>query len=89
MPTILGSGEHRYRVVEGWAKLPAGCAAHGLRKAASRRLAEAGCSAHEIMAWTGHKTLREVTRYTEAADRKALAVTAIEKLGKRTSSVKP
>src|ERR1700741_4338219 len=24
MPTILGSGEHRYRVVEGWAKLPDG-----------------------------------------------------------------
>src|SRR6476469_2458565 len=24
MPTILGSGEHRYRVVENWAKLPAG-----------------------------------------------------------------
>ena len=23
MPTILGSGEHRYRVVENWAKLPA------------------------------------------------------------------
>jgi hypothetical protein len=22
MPTILGSGEHRYRVVESWAKLP-------------------------------------------------------------------
>jgi hypothetical protein len=24
MPTILGSGEHRYRVVEDWAKLPQG-----------------------------------------------------------------
>jgi len=24
MPTILGSGEHRYRVVENWAKLPQG-----------------------------------------------------------------
>ena len=24
MPTILGTGEHRYRVVENWAKLPAG-----------------------------------------------------------------
>ena len=22
MPTILGSGEHRYRVAENWAKLP-------------------------------------------------------------------
>jgi integrase len=25
-----------------------GCSAHGLRKAAARRLAEAGCSTHEI-----------------------------------------
>ena len=24
MPTILGSGEHRYRVVENWPKLPEG-----------------------------------------------------------------
>ena len=24
MPTILGSGEHRYRVVKNWAKLPEG-----------------------------------------------------------------
>ena len=24
MPTVLGSGEHRYRVVENWAKLPEG-----------------------------------------------------------------
>ena len=24
MPSILGSGEHRYRVVENWAKLPDG-----------------------------------------------------------------
>ena len=24
MPLVLGSGEHRYRVVENWAKLPDG-----------------------------------------------------------------
>jgi integrase len=65
------------------------CAAHGLRKAASRRLAEAGCTAHQIMAITGHKTLKEVTRYTESVDRGALAVEAMQKLGKRTSVVKP
>jgi integrase len=86
--TAAGFGNW-FREVCREAGLPKGCAAHGLRKAASRRLAEAGCTAHEIMAWTGHKTLREVTRYTEAADRRALAATAIEKLGKRTSSVKP
>jgi integrase len=32
--------------------------AHGLRKAAARRLAEAGCSALQIAAVTGHKTLK-------------------------------
>jgi len=71
------------------AKLPPGCSAHGLRKAASRRLAEAGCTAHEIMAITGHQTLKEVTRYTVAADRAGLARKAVAKLKVRTSSVKP
>jgi integrase len=65
------------------------CAAHGLRKAAARRLAEAGCTAHEIMSITGHKTLREVTRYTEAADRHGLAESAMAKIRKGTSSGKP
>jgi len=66
-----------------------GCSAHGLRKAAARRLAEAGCSAHEIAAITGHATLREVARYTEAADRRKLAASAMAKIKIRTSSVKP
>jgi integrase len=35
------------------------CSAHGLRKAAARRLAEAGCTAHEIGAITGHASLAE------------------------------
>jgi integrase len=63
-----------------------GCSAHGLRKAAARRLAEAGCSTHEIAAITGHASLREVARYTEAADRKRLAQSAMAKV--RTSSDK-
>jgi integrase len=53
------------------------CSAHGLRKAAARRLAEAGCSAHQIAAVTGHKTLKEVERYTRAAEQKRLAEAAI------------
>jgi integrase len=56
------------------------CSAHGLRKAQARRLAEAGCSPHMIASITGHKTLGEVARYTEAADRAELARTAIERL---------
>jgi integrase len=64
-----------------------GCSAHGLRKAAARRLAEAGCSTHEIAAITGHASLKEVARYTEAADRKRLAKSAMAKI--RTLSGKP
>lgn len=59
------------------AGLPENCAAHGLRKAAARRLAEAGCSASQIAAVTGHKSLREVERYTQAAAQIALADAAI------------
>ncbi len=38
-----------------------------------RRLAEHGNTTHELMAISGHKTLSEVQRYTEDADRKRLA----------------
>jgi integrase len=56
------------------------CSSHGLRKACARRLAEAGATAHEIMAVTGHKTLAEVQRYTETAMREGLADSAHAKL---------
>lgn len=55
------------------AGLPKHCSAHGLRKAACRRLAEAGCSANVIAAISGHTTLREVERYTRAADQERMA----------------
>ena len=55
------------------------CSAHGLRKAAARRLAEAGCTEHEIAAITGHASLREVARYTRAADQRRLADAAMKK----------
>jgi integrase len=53
------------------------CSAHGLRKAQARRLAEAGCTAHEIASITGHKTLAEVQRYTDAVEQSGLAERAI------------
>jgi integrase len=56
------------------------CSAHGLRKAAARRLADAGCSTHEIASITGHATLAEVSRYTKAADQQRLARSALGKL---------
>jgi enterobacteria phage integrase len=67
----------------GLAGLPDRCVAHGLRKAAARRLAEAGCSANEIAAVTGHATLEEVSRYTKAADQKRLAQSAMGRLRKQ------
>ncbi|MET4701933.1 integrase [Constrictibacter sp. MBR-5] len=56
------------------------CSAHGLRKAASRRLAEAGCSHEQIKAVTGHRTDAEVTRYVRAADQSRLAEQAFERM---------
>ncbi len=53
--------------------------AHGLRKSACKALAEAGCSPHEIMAITGHKTLKEVERYTKGVEQKKLARNAMKK----------
>jgi integrase len=49
------------------------CSAHGLRKAAARRLVEVGCSTSQIPAITGHASLQEVERYVRAADQVRLA----------------
>jgi integrase len=54
--------------------------AHGLRKAGATRLAEHGCTDHEIMAWGGWSSIKEVQRYTKAANRKRLALQAARKL---------
>jgi integrase len=53
------------------------CSAHGLRKAAGRKMAEAGCSANQIAAVLGHASLQEVARYTKAADQERLARQAL------------
>ena len=55
------------------AGLPKRCAAHGLRKAACRRGAEAGWTVHQIADLLWPKTLKEVERYTKAVDQKRLA----------------
>ena len=59
------------------AGLPKHCSAHGLRKAACRRLAEAGCTQHQIAAISGHLSLSEVQRYTRAADQSRMARAAM------------
>jgi len=61
----------------------AGCSdvsSHGLRKACARRLAEIGCTTHEIASITGQASLSEVERYTRAANRNRLAQSAMTKL---------
>jgi integrase len=66
------------------AGLPKTLSAHGWRKAGATRLAEHGCTDHEIMAWGGWSSLKEVQRYTKAANRKRLAMQAARKLKGRT-----
>ena len=70
---------HRMRL---WAREAGltGCPLHGLRKASCRRLAEIGCSAKQIMAISGHKSLREVEKYINDADQERLAEQAMAKL---------
>lgn len=59
---------------------------HGLRKAAGRRLAEAGCSAHQIMAILGHKSLAEAEKYTRDARQEHLADQAMDMLEAETGT---
>lgn len=54
--------------------------AHGLRCNAAVALAEAGCTVHEIMAVTGHKTYRLAMHYSQRAGQKTLARKAINRL---------
>lgn len=62
------------------AGLPDTCVPHGLRKAGCRIMAENDCTPHEIAAVSGHASLKEVERYTVAADRKRLAARAQAKV---------
>jgi integrase len=69
-----------------------GLSPHGLRKAAGRRLAEAGCTEKQIAAILGHHSLSEVARYTRDADQGRLADAAMDRLEeaeRRTAVVKP
>lgn len=59
--------------------------AHGLRKALAVSLADGGATPHQIAAWTGHQTLKEIERYTKAADRRR-AVMGIETLRPKTET---
>lgn len=56
------------------------CSPHGLRKATSRRLAEAGATPLEGRAVTGHKTDKMFAYYAESANKTALAGVAMGKV---------
>ena len=45
-----------------------------------RRRAEAGNTPHELMAFSGHRSLSEIQRYTEAANKKRLADSGAAKM---------
>ena len=57
--------------------------AHGLRKNASIALAEAGCTPHQIMAITGHKSMKLVLHYTQQVAQRKLAQQAMDRMGGR------
>ncbi|RTL88137.1 MAG: hypothetical protein EKK29_06085 [Hyphomicrobiales bacterium] len=61
---------------------------HGFRKAAGRRLAEAGCTAPEIMAILGHKSLKEAQRYIDAFNREKAGEAAMAKVEARFTRTK-
>jgi integrase len=62
--------------------------AHGLRKAACKALAHAGCTGPEIMAVSGHSSLAQVQVYIDEVEQERMAEAAMEKLAakKRTPS---
>jgi enterobacteria phage integrase len=71
------------------AGLPLGCQPHGLRKTLGRLLADAGASAHDIMAALGHTTLTEAERYTREADRRRGGMRAVVKLDEHRANKSP
>jgi len=71
------------------AGLPLGCQPHGLRKTLGRLLADAGATAHDIMAALGHTTLAEAERYTREADRRRGGRRAVVKLNEHRANKTP
>ena len=80
--TIVSGGAGRpmsYRAIEHRLRAPreaAGATAysfHGLRYNAAEELFEAGCTTRQVMAITGHRTLRMVAKYGRGAQQRVLA----------------
>jgi integrase len=80
------AGDDFSRQFRAWcdeAGLPQRCVFHGLRKAALTRLAQAGCTPHEIMAISGHNSLEMVEHYTRKVEQARLAQDAMAKRERR------
>jgi hypothetical protein len=52
--------------------------AHGLRKAACKQMAHAGCTGPEIMAVSGHSTLAQVQVYIDEVEQERMAGSAMD-----------
>jgi integrase len=78
---------NKFREWANAAGLPARCRMHGLKKASMTRLAFDGCSPHELMSISGHRTLAMVQLYTEEARSRALADQGMAKRTKRDADV--
>lgn len=63
-----------------------GYSLHGLRKAASRRMAELGLSNQLIKSITGHSSDSEVARYTREAEQELMAEIAMDRLANRLAN---
>ncbi|WP_234218116.1 tyrosine-type recombinase/integrase [Ruegeria pomeroyi] len=50
--------------------------ANGLRKRLASAMADGGATAHQIAAWTGHESLKEVDHATKSADRRRAVIGA-------------
>jgi integrase len=79
-PVSEGHFSHWFSDAAKAAGLPRGLTVHGLRKAFCRRMAEAGCTPHQIAAISGHMTLKEITHYTSAYDRERAGAEAMRML---------
>src|SRR5262249_6683133 len=84
--TAQGKPRSKYGLGNDFAKwateagLPKHCRMHGLKKGGMRRRAEAGNTAHELMADSGHKSMSMVQHYTKGFDKKKLAASGAAKM---------
>lgn len=76
--TIFGQQRSR-KAASSWfseaateATLPEDRSSHGLRKSRMILHAERGATTHQIAAWSGHESLKEVERYTKRVNRRRL-----------------